>query len=90
MTCIKTGLNVHFENYALTVRADLYRVGNCFIVRWMPEGREFKAWQSGDALVSYWLGDAVWHRAAMGVSVVPDDYFFPPEQAELIMADRGR
>lgn len=31
--CIKNGVNVHMVNYGVTIRVDVYRVGNCFVLR---------------------------------------------------------
>ncbi len=31
--CIKTGANVYLQEYGVVRRSDLYRVGNCWLVR---------------------------------------------------------
>ena len=72
MTCIKTGAQVYFENYGFAVPADIYEVGDCYVVRWSKEGKEFRESDvENDWVVMYWVGDAVWHREDLGVSVVP-------------------
>lgn len=74
MTCIKTGASVYFYNYAAAVRADVYKVGDCYVVRWNTQSVEYRNCQPGDWEVTFWEGNTVWHRDDLGVSVVPSTY----------------
>ena len=76
MTCIKTGCNVYFSNYGMQARADLYRVGDCYVVRWNVHSVKYVPKSSGcDYVVLYWSNEEVWHREDLGVTVVPKEYF---------------
>jgi hypothetical protein len=41
MTCVYTGALVRFADYGMTVRCDLYRVGDCIIVRWTKGSEDY-------------------------------------------------
>lgn len=72
MTCVYTGARVFFENYGMVVAADLFVVGDCVIIRWMPNSKRFPA-DEGDVENTHQVRDlrGCWHREDIGVTVVP-------------------
>jgi hypothetical protein len=76
--CIKTGCNVRFVNYGKTLRCDLFRVGDCYVVKTRPgelDDAEFEAGSSWEVDASIWsdiAGNEFWGKGA-GVFVVPDN-----------------
>lgn len=78
MTCIKTGAQVYYENYGSAVAADVYVVGDCYVVRFNPASEQFRAAQETDWRISIWFDAAVWHRNDLGVTVVPREYLIIP------------
>lgn len=71
MTCIKTGARVYFRDYGFVAPADIYIVGDCYIIRWNTEGKEYVT-SSSDP--SWWMVTLLpgehWHRDDLGVTVV--------------------
>lgn len=73
MTCVKTGASVYFYNYGMAVKADVYKARNCYVVRWNVNSRDYRDLLDGDWVVRTWMGDQVWHRDDLGITVVPED-----------------
>lgn len=73
-SCIKTGCSVHFANYNQTISADLYLVGDCFIIRTHPNQIGGPT-QGGDAdilVVSSASSPEFW-RDDIGIIAVHED-----------------
>lgn len=83
MTCIKTGATVHFANYNMAVPADIFRVGDCYVIRWNVNGQVYRELEHSDwAVAPYEDSAKVWHREDLGVTVVPKEFLIaPPEVA---------
>jgi hypothetical protein len=81
MTCVKTGARVHFYDYGQTISADVFKVGNCTIVRTHADqvGHElfstFANEERRDLTITAPMGavNQFW-RTDVGVFVVPDAY----------------
>ena len=73
MTCIKTGATVWFENYGIAVPADVYEIGDCYVIRWNPHGKVFRPAKDADWKVAFCNASVIWHRDDLGVTVVPQD-----------------
>lgn len=74
MSCIKTGAKVYFENYGMTVPADLFSVEDCIIIRWNNANPFYGTVEEGNAdyKVDYCFNSELWwHRDDLGVTVVP-------------------
>lgn len=72
MTCIKTGARVLFDNYGVTVSADLYQVGNCCIVRTNPYALCEEKSNSFDATHVFDCNQSdVFFRDDIGIFIVP-------------------
>jgi hypothetical protein len=73
MTCIKTGARVYFEDYGFIAPADIFKVGDCYIIRWNVEGKRFDAElsEATHQVDSFPYSDDWWHRDDMGVTVIP-------------------
>lgn len=74
MSCIKTGAIVFVRNYGYTVRADLYKVDNVFIVRWNTQSIEYGTTdKDANLVIDYIENSECWfHREDLGITVVPD------------------
>lgn len=67
MTCTYTGAYVQFDDYGAYTPADLFVVGDCVIIQWMPEG-----WTHDQSRVPthrVTIGDG-YHHHHRGVTVV--------------------
>ena len=76
--CIKHGAMVHFTNYSVAVLADVFRVGNCIVVKTHP-GQVGKSAPQKDlyqlrldiAIGAQTSGENVWD-CELGIFVVPE------------------
>jgi hypothetical protein len=77
MACIKNGAKVYFENYGFVVPADVYRVGNCLVIRWNVNGRAFLPVDNAfpTHIVRIIVDSEEWmHREDLGITIVPESY----------------
>lgn len=69
MNCIKTGAYVRFNEYGAFSPADLFEVGDCILIQWMPAGWSFEAHREPTHQVT--IGEEGYHHDVRGVTVVP-------------------
>lgn len=74
MSCIKTGAQVLLKNYGQTLPADIYEVGNCYVIRlnmgmWEQKAA-FERETEATHAVMVWNEDVFW-RPDLGVLVIP-------------------
>jgi hypothetical protein len=77
MTCVKTGAKVYFENYGMVVPADVFQVGDTYVIRWNPGGRHYCKFEDSFAdwnVIQITNSEVWWHRDDLGVTVVPREY----------------
>lgn len=70
--CIKTGARVLFEEYGFVFAADLYRVGNCIVIR-TTRHRAYDQPTLLRATHVVTLGESSFGKEASGVFVVTED-----------------
>lgn len=73
--CIKTGANVHFSEYGITIEADVFRIGNCILIRTKTNQLNYD--QGTDARIDLVIhnngGREQFWREDVGVFAVPEE-----------------
>lgn len=77
MTCTYTGARVFFAEYGYLVPADLYKVGDCVIIRWNTNGKEYGETE-GQFTHNVPTIRNGWHREDIGVTVIPESALMGP------------
>lgn len=68
MACIYTGAYVHFPEHGAFVSADLFLVGDCIVIQWMPESWSYDS--TPDQATHHVLIGHDYHHTIRGVTVV--------------------
>lgn len=69
--CIKTGARVLFAEYGFMVPADIFQVGDCFVLRTNPETRNYAPELVARCTHEVTIGNIGFFHEAAGVAVVP-------------------